>query len=84
MCSLTNPEKKKSSGLKMGDLGGQGIDPAHSNQCPGHQRAVALPGDSRVICYREFYIGQVFMKYPAHSRHGHHTAQTWTCTKNVR
>jgi hypothetical protein len=29
MCSLTYPEKKKSSGLKMGDLGGQGIDPAH-------------------------------------------------------
>jgi hypothetical protein len=30
----------------------------------GHEGTATLHGYSGVICYRELYIGQVFMKYP--------------------
>lgn len=52
-------------GLRSDDHGGQGIGPlAKLNVLvASHEGTVLLPRDDWVTCYREFFIGQDFMKH---------------------
>jgi hypothetical protein len=54
------------SGLRFGDLGDQGTGPTCPTQRPGSWLSKKLSHFPVIVrsCYRELYIGQVFMTHP--------------------